>query len=65
VTLIHGTGRITGSGVIDIDGRQIDYRHLVVATGSRPAVPPIKGLDKVTGGSGQVAPAQVWPRECG
>jgi pyruvate/2-oxoglutarate dehydrogenase complex dihydrolipoamide dehydrogenase (E3) component len=34
VTLIRGTGRITGSGVIDIDGRQIGYRDLVVATDS-------------------------------
>ncbi|MGN6174152.1 MAG: dihydrolipoyl dehydrogenase family protein [Streptosporangiaceae bacterium] len=48
VMLIHGSGRITGSGVVDIDGRRIGYRDLVVATGSRPAVPPIKGLDKVT-----------------
>jgi hypothetical protein len=36
VALIRGTGRITSSGVIDIDGRQIGYRDLVVATGSSP-----------------------------
>jgi len=47
VTLIRGTGRITSAGVIDIDGRQVGYRDLVVATGSRPAVPPIEGLDQV------------------
>ncbi len=47
VTLVRGRGRINGSGVVGIDGRQVGYRDLVVATGSRPAVPPIKGLNQV------------------
>lgn len=46
VTLIRGRGRITGSGVIDIDGRRVGYRELVVATGSRPVVPPSGALTR-------------------
>jgi dihydrolipoamide dehydrogenase len=62
VTLIRGTGQITSAGVVDIDGRQIGYRDLVVATGSRPAVPPIKGLDKVAAWtSDQALSAQARP----
>jgi dihydrolipoamide dehydrogenase len=48
VTLIRGTGQVTRPGVLDVDGRELGYLDLVVATGSEPAAPPVTGLDAVT-----------------
>jgi pyruvate/2-oxoglutarate dehydrogenase complex dihydrolipoamide dehydrogenase (E3) component len=48
VTLIRGTGQVSRPGVLDVDGRELGYLDLVVATGSEPTVPPISGLDTVT-----------------
>jgi pyruvate/2-oxoglutarate dehydrogenase complex dihydrolipoamide dehydrogenase (E3) component len=33
--------------VVSVDGRELEYDRLVVATGSSPAVPPVEGLDEV------------------
>ena len=41
--LVRGEARVTRPGVVDVGDRELEYSHLVVATGSSPAVPPIDG----------------------
>ena len=45
--LVRGEGRVLRPGVVEAGGEQIPYDELVLATGSRPAVPPLDGLDTV------------------
>ena len=44
---VRGHGRVARPGVVDVDGHELAYDRLVVATGSSPAVPPVEGLDGV------------------
>jgi dihydrolipoamide dehydrogenase len=46
-TLVRGAGRVARPGVVDVDGEEIEFDRLVIATGSSPAVPPVEGLDGV------------------
>jgi pyruvate/2-oxoglutarate dehydrogenase complex dihydrolipoamide dehydrogenase (E3) component len=44
VEVIEGAARFTAPGTIEVDGRGLAYRAALVATGSRPLIPPVPGL---------------------
>jgi pyruvate/2-oxoglutarate dehydrogenase complex dihydrolipoamide dehydrogenase (E3) component/uncharacterized membrane protein YdjX (TVP38/TMEM64 family) len=47
VEVIQGEARITSPFSVAVNGRELTTRTIVVATGARPFIPPITGLDKV------------------
>lgn len=48
VDFVQGRGRIVKDGVVSVNGEDYRYENLIIATGSRNWIPPIKGL-KETG----------------
>ncbi|HEY1934897.1 MAG TPA: FAD-dependent oxidoreductase [Acetobacteraceae bacterium] len=46
-TVLRGQARFLAPDALDVDGRRITARRIVVAAGSRASVPPIPGLDGV------------------
>jgi pyruvate/2-oxoglutarate dehydrogenase complex dihydrolipoamide dehydrogenase (E3) component len=49
ITLLRGNGKLAGTGVVEVDGVRHTARHVVLATGSDPVVPPIPGLSELDG----------------
>jgi pyruvate/2-oxoglutarate dehydrogenase complex dihydrolipoamide dehydrogenase (E3) component len=49
IDLLRGTGKLAGPGVVEVDGVRHTARHVVVATGSDPVVPPVPGLRELEG----------------
>jgi len=47
VEVIEGEARITSPWTVAVDGRTLTTRNIIVATGARPVVPPIPGLDRI------------------
>ena len=47
VEVIQGEARITGPWSVEVNGQTLTTRHIVVASGAGPFVPPIPGLEEV------------------
>jgi pyruvate/2-oxoglutarate dehydrogenase complex dihydrolipoamide dehydrogenase (E3) component len=49
IDLLRGAGRLAGPGVVEVAGVRHTARHVVVATGADPIMPPIPGLSELAG----------------
>jgi len=49
IDLLRGRGRLAGPGVVEVDGLPHATRHVVLATGSEPIIPPVPGLAALEG----------------
>jgi pyruvate/2-oxoglutarate dehydrogenase complex dihydrolipoamide dehydrogenase (E3) component len=64
IGLLRGTGRLAGTGVVEVDGVRHTAEHVVVATGAAPFVPPIPGLRELDGvwGTREATSMKAVPR---
>jgi dihydrolipoamide dehydrogenase len=64
IALLRGTGRLAGTGVVEVDGTRHTAEHVVVATGSDPFIPPIPGLRELDGvwGTREATSMKAVPR---
>ncbi|HEV8461583.1 MAG TPA: NAD(P)/FAD-dependent oxidoreductase [Gaiellaceae bacterium] len=49
ITLIRGSGRLAGTGTVEVDGTPYTADHVVLANGADPIIPPIPGLQELDG----------------
>ncbi|MFQ5426672.1 MAG: FAD-dependent oxidoreductase, partial [Gaiellales bacterium] len=45
IRVIQGEARVRGPQSVEVNGQTLETRYILVATGSRPAIPPIPGLE--------------------
>jgi dihydrolipoamide dehydrogenase len=64
IDLLRGTGRLAGTGVVEVDGVRHTAEHIVVATGAEPIVPAIPGLRELEGiwGTREATSMKAVPR---
>jgi pyruvate/2-oxoglutarate dehydrogenase complex dihydrolipoamide dehydrogenase (E3) component len=46
IDVIEGSARLAGEDAVEVDGRRLEAKDIVIATGSRTAIPKIDGLEK-------------------
>ena len=56
VEVIQGEARITSPYTVDVNGRTLTTRNIIIATGARPFVPPIPGIQEM----GYLTSDTVW-----
>jgi pyruvate/2-oxoglutarate dehydrogenase complex dihydrolipoamide dehydrogenase (E3) component len=49
IELLRGSARLEGDGVVTVGDERYSARHVVLATGSEPVMPPIPGLAELEG----------------
>jgi pyruvate/2-oxoglutarate dehydrogenase complex dihydrolipoamide dehydrogenase (E3) component len=49
IKLLRGSGRLAGTGVVEVDGVRHTAGHVVLACGAEPIIPPIPGLRELDG----------------
>jgi pyruvate/2-oxoglutarate dehydrogenase complex dihydrolipoamide dehydrogenase (E3) component len=64
IALLRGTGRLAGTGVVEVGDARHTAEHIVVATGADPIVPPIAGLREIEGvwGTREATSMKAVPR---
>ena len=64
IELLRGSGRLAGPGVVEVDGVRHTAKHVVLANGADPVVPPVPGLRELDGvwGSREVTSMKAIPR---
>src|SRR5206468_10878113 len=64
IGLLRGTGRLAGTGVVEVGDVRHTAEHVVVATGADPIVPPLPGLRELEGvwGTREATSMKTVPR---
>ena len=45
ITVLEGWGKLLGDGKVDVDGKVVSGKHILIATGGYPTVPDVPGAD--------------------